>query len=133
MALTKGGKMKTDFLKMEQTQVLMRGMLRFAMQYATQMSYIKPNSPKLPEIKRYYAKKINGFLEEIDKLPKDAQADLFGTLVVMRDEYAKQEIIKKRSLQFAFAKECKCRCTAIDYIFDIKNLRNKKKIKHLQK
>ena len=130
--LTRGGRMNSEF-KFEPGQVLLRAMLRTAMQYITQLSYMKPDSAKLPEIKKYYTRKINGFLAEIEKLPQEDQVDVFGSLIIMRDKYRRQEIVKKRTLQFAFAKECKIRHEAIAKIFEIKEIRGQKQVQQMEK
>ena len=124
--------MNTEF-QLERGQVLMRALLRTATQYITQLSYMKPGSPKLPEIKKYYTRKINGFLAEVEKLPQEEQIEVFGSLIMMRDKYRKQEILKKRTLQFAFAKECKIRHEAITKILDIKEIRGQKQIQQMEK
>ena len=124
--------MNSEF-RLEPGQVLLRAMLRTAMQYTTQLSYMKPDSPKLPEIKKYYTRKINGFLAEIEKLPQEEQVEVFGSLIIMRDKYRRQEIVKKRTLQFAFAKECKIRHEAIAKIFEIKEIRGQKQVQQMEK
>lgn len=108
-------------MTLDDVEVLTRAMLRTAVQYNIQMGYLKEDNPKRAEIKRYYTQKLQMYLKEVEKLPKEEKARLYGGLIIMRDSYIRQEAFKRRTLQLAFAKECKNHHEAISRIFEIKD------------
>lgn len=100
--------------------------IRFANFYNNYEKYFDKNPQKKLEGQKFYVKKIYSVFNEVDQLTEKEKSMFYGILTQIKEESQKEEINKLLTLQFAYAKYYKEKYQAVETVFKLKQIYNKR-------